>query len=180
LYWVGSGWASQLIGWVGSGHTKLTHGQLCLTSPAAVGCDLTLPCEVYFNQRVCQSVSPLALLKKRMPKLQEICCEIFCSSAFLRRQCNVKTFVLYTPDFVDGVVFSHNGASMGIQGMRIGRMLKVTHQGQHGFDTAEKKSDIIDCFVGQLFSSGIQLYRPYTVRIKLQRLTSDRPTIVLW
>ena len=81
---------------------------------------------------------------------------------------------------MDGVVFSHNEASMGMQGIRIGRMLKVTHQGQHGFDTAEKKSDIIDCFVGQLFSSGIQLYRPYTVRIKLQRLTSDRPTIVLW
>jgi len=29
LYWVGSGWASQLMGWVGSGHTVWTHGQLC-------------------------------------------------------------------------------------------------------------------------------------------------------
>ena len=28
LWWVGSGWFSQLMGWVGSGHTKWTHGQL--------------------------------------------------------------------------------------------------------------------------------------------------------
>jgi len=26
--WVGLGWVSQLMGWVGSCHTKLTHGQL--------------------------------------------------------------------------------------------------------------------------------------------------------
>jgi len=26
--WVGFGWVSQLMGWVGSGHTKWTHGQL--------------------------------------------------------------------------------------------------------------------------------------------------------
>jgi len=26
--WVGLGWVSQLMGWVGSGHTKWTHGQL--------------------------------------------------------------------------------------------------------------------------------------------------------
>ena len=25
--WVGLGWVSQLMGWVGSGHTKWTHGQ---------------------------------------------------------------------------------------------------------------------------------------------------------
>ena len=29
MYWVGSGWVSQLMGWVGSDHTKWTHGQLC-------------------------------------------------------------------------------------------------------------------------------------------------------
>jgi len=29
LHWVGLGWVSQLMGWVGSGHTKWTHGQLC-------------------------------------------------------------------------------------------------------------------------------------------------------
>jgi len=28
---VGLGWVSQLMGWVGSGHTKWTHGQLCAT-----------------------------------------------------------------------------------------------------------------------------------------------------
>jgi len=27
--WVGLGCVSQLMGWVGSGHTKWTHGQLC-------------------------------------------------------------------------------------------------------------------------------------------------------
>jgi len=27
LYWVGSGWVSQLMGWVESSHTKWTHGQ---------------------------------------------------------------------------------------------------------------------------------------------------------
>jgi len=27
--WVGLGWASQLMGWFGSGHTKWIHGQLC-------------------------------------------------------------------------------------------------------------------------------------------------------
>ena len=26
---VGLGWVSQLMGWVGSGHTKWTHGQVC-------------------------------------------------------------------------------------------------------------------------------------------------------
>jgi len=34
-YWVGSGWGqifSLVVGWVGSGHTKWTHGQLCNTS----------------------------------------------------------------------------------------------------------------------------------------------------
>ena len=31
LYWVGLGWVSQVIGWVGSGHTNWTHGQLCVT-----------------------------------------------------------------------------------------------------------------------------------------------------
>ena len=30
------GWVSQLMGWVGSGHTKWTHGQLCTNSNAAV------------------------------------------------------------------------------------------------------------------------------------------------
>jgi len=25
------GWVSQLMGWVGSGHIKWTHGQLCVT-----------------------------------------------------------------------------------------------------------------------------------------------------
>ena len=29
LYWVRLGWVSQPMGWVGSGHTKWTHGQLC-------------------------------------------------------------------------------------------------------------------------------------------------------
>jgi len=29
LGWVGLGWVSQLMGWVGSGQTKWTHGQLC-------------------------------------------------------------------------------------------------------------------------------------------------------
>jgi len=44
LYWVrlgpsfstcsGLGWVSQLIGWVGLGHTKWTHGQLCVQRTA--------------------------------------------------------------------------------------------------------------------------------------------------
>jgi len=29
LYWVGLGWVSQLMGWVGLGQTKWTHEQLC-------------------------------------------------------------------------------------------------------------------------------------------------------
>jgi len=28
LGWVGLGWVSQLMSWIGSGHTKWTHGQL--------------------------------------------------------------------------------------------------------------------------------------------------------
>jgi len=32
LYWVGLGWVSQLMGWVGSGHTEWTHGKLCIQS----------------------------------------------------------------------------------------------------------------------------------------------------
>jgi len=31
-YKVVLGWVSQLIGWVGSGHIKWTHGQLCVAS----------------------------------------------------------------------------------------------------------------------------------------------------
>jgi len=35
LYWVGLGWVSQLMGWVGSGHAKWTHGQLFLCPSCA-------------------------------------------------------------------------------------------------------------------------------------------------
>jgi len=40
MWWVGSGWISQLMGWVGSGHTKLTHGQLwaALQVPPGTNC----------------------------------------------------------------------------------------------------------------------------------------------
>jgi len=32
-YWVGLGWVNQLMGWVGSGHTKWTRGQLWSVCP---------------------------------------------------------------------------------------------------------------------------------------------------
>ena len=38
-YWVGLGWVSQLMGWVGWGHTKWTHGQLCCGLEIAAHCD---------------------------------------------------------------------------------------------------------------------------------------------
>ena len=34
MCWVGSGWVSQLMGWVGLGHTKWTHGQLWVKNKA--------------------------------------------------------------------------------------------------------------------------------------------------
>ena len=34
MYWVGSGWVNQPMGWVGSGHTKWTHGPLWVTCQA--------------------------------------------------------------------------------------------------------------------------------------------------
>ena len=37
MSWVGLGWVSQLMGWVGSGHTKWTQEQLCY-----------MPMSVYF------------------------------------------------------------------------------------------------------------------------------------
>ena len=36
----GLGWVSQLMGWVGSGHTKWTHGQLCVE--CSLGLAITL------------------------------------------------------------------------------------------------------------------------------------------
>jgi len=31
------GWVSQLMGWVGLGHTKWTHGQLCSVATVEAG-----------------------------------------------------------------------------------------------------------------------------------------------
>ena len=44
---LGSGCASQLMGWVGSGHAKWTHGPLCSSSSSgAVATAVNAPCSL--------------------------------------------------------------------------------------------------------------------------------------
>jgi len=61
--WVGLGQSGDGLGWVGSGHTKWTHGQLCtLTSPVANG-------TLFMQKKIGNESVPIQLAQCRFPEL---------------------------------------------------------------------------------------------------------------
>jgi len=57
----GLGWVSQLMGWVGSGHTKWTHGQLCNSQLESLGIvEICIACDWNVVTTVDRRVSRLS------------------------------------------------------------------------------------------------------------------------
>jgi len=68
FHWVGLGWVSQLMGWVGFGHIKWTHGQLCT--------ELTLPCLVMIIGKPLDEISRLWTRNKVDPEIEHCCVRV--------------------------------------------------------------------------------------------------------
>ena len=66
----------------------------------------------------------------------------------------VRSF--FTPGFVNDVIFCHNRPG---KGGRVRHLLKVTHQGQHGFDTvAYNQTDSLDGTTGPAVETDVCNY----------------------